>query len=409
MSTYIAKEGDTFERIARIKYGDDQKAYIIRNANPSISGLSDVFGTGVIPEGATIQVPNIRTITPSELSKDKNAVGIKIDDVFFSSWSTFSLRSTIDQLQTFMFTAPFEPTKDNFKKIFQPFSFKESFVSIGDEIVLTGTTVSIEPELTNDSNIVNVSGYSLPGVLNDCTPPVSSYPLQFRDMTLKEIAEKLCQPFGITVTFEDDFGPAFKSTLTEPSKKILTYLASLANDRDLIVTSGPLGDLVFKKLKLDTAEYSINQDDQSVLSISSSFRPQDVYSHITGVKPSVIGGTGIPYTVENKRVDVFRPFTYETTGNVKKADLPSKVEDKARRMYLNAVSFSVKLRGWRTHDGQLWKAGTIVEFEAPRVMVYESTKLVIRSVTLRRSAEEGDTTVLELAYPDIPEKFPWEE
>ena len=121
-----------------------------------------------------------------------------------------------------------------------------------DQVIITGTIVNQNFELDSNPTLISVSGYSKPGVLEDCTIPISLYPLQSDNLSLKQIADKVLQPFGVkykyTANITTEFNKKFKKTNAEPSQQIKGYLNQLASQRGIILTHNAKGELLFTKL-----------------------------------------------------------------------------------------------------------------------------------------------------------------
>lgn len=122
----------------------------------------------------------------------------------WSGWSGLTIRRSADRFAEATFTAPFEPEREEFRKLFRPFGYAPVTVAIGGKTMLIGTMLGVTPNMEPSSRTVDVTCYSQAGVLNDVTMPRASYPLEFNGLTLRQIAEKCCAPFGIPVVFQLD-------------------------------------------------------------------------------------------------------------------------------------------------------------------------------------------------------------
>ena len=241
MTTYSVITGDTFESISRKKYGTEKEADLIARANP---GVAEPL-TG----GTTLTVPALpyapQNVQQAAGSSTEDEVAILIDGKRFRFWDTVRITRAIDTMDTVEFGAPFDAEAPGFKDTFRPFSFKTVVITVGGAPLFTGTMVTVNPVIENARKIVSVSGYSLPGVLNDCTSPASSFPLEFDNQGLREIATALAAPFGISVEFLADQGAVFERVASEPGKKVLAFLTELAKQRNLVISSSSRGKLVF--------------------------------------------------------------------------------------------------------------------------------------------------------------------
>lgn len=410
MSTYQVISGDTFEIIARKKYGDEKEADRIARANPGVAEP--------LTAGTTLTVP-VLPGAPQDLQSQAPAatddeVAILIDGQRFRFWDKVRITRAIDSMDTVEFGAPFDVDAPGFKETFRPFSYKPVVITVGGEPLFTGTMVGVTPVLENGQKVISVSGYSLPGVLNDCTPPASSFPLEFNDQGLREIATSIAAPFGLSVDFVADQGAIFERVACEPGKKALGFLAELAKQRNLIISSSSRGVLVFwQSVSAGQPVARLQQGSAPVLSVTPFFSPQEYYSHVTGIEPVIVGLEGSQFTVKNPRLQgVTRPITFNAPDTLD-ADVKGAVEAKAGRMFGNMASYSVRVATWRDPNGQLWAPNTTVKLQAPGAMIYNEYEFVIRSVEFSRE-RAVESAILDLVIPgsfsgQTPGALPWDE
>lgn len=337
---YKVQNGDTFELISRKKYGTEAEASNIAKANP---GVAEPLTAGIIliipPSPDAPQ--NLQQQTQSAR---ENEVAILIDGKRFRFWDTVRIIRSIDSMDTVEFSAPFDSNAPDFREIFRPFSYKKAVVTVGGIPLFTGIMVVVNPVIENSQKIVSVSAYSLPGVLNDCTSPASSYPLEFDDQGLKNIATSISLPFGISIEFQADQGAIFERVALKPGKKILSFLTNLAKQRKLIVSSTTLGKLLFwQSVKVGKPIARLQQGIAPVLSVVPFFNGQEYYSHVTGLEPVIIGLDGSQFTVKNPRLEgAVRPFTFEVP-DTPNSDVKTAVEAKVGRMFGNVVGYSASV------------------------------------------------------------------
>lgn len=407
MSTlFKATIGDTFDLIARRVYGDELSAYLIREANPGV--------TDPILGGLVLTIPDLPDLRPDLSNVPSNETGILIDGKRFKGWESVRIVRSIDAMDTIEFTAPFESDDGNFRKTFKPLSFKSCVFFVDGSPLFTGTAVSVTPNLEPNRKAVEVGGYSLPGVLNDCTVPPSAYPAEFDGLDLVQIADRLVRPFGLGILILNDIGSIFERVACEPSKKVLSFLIELAQERGLIVSSSTDGSLTFSKSSEAGAPVAIlKQGESPLISVTPTFSPQEYYSTVTGIEPVVFGLEGSRHTIRNPHLEgIFRPYAF-IAQDTEDADVPQLVEAKAGRMFANVATYSANVATWRDPQGDLWEPNTTLKLLAPDAMVYSEYEFLIRSVTFERGPD-SETATLELVFPEsfrgeLPERMPWED
>jgi len=407
--TYKVQTGDTFERIARKEYGTELEAITIERANPGVfSPLSEGLDL-IIPT-----LPDVPTDTVQKsLSTNVDEVAILIEGTRFRFWDSVRIVRSIDTMDVVEFGAPFEIDLSEFKNTFRPFSYAPIEVTVGGVPLFTGTQVGVVPTMDKEKRVVSVSAYSIPGVLGDCTAPASSYPIEFDDFTLRDIAQDLAKPFSIGIDFRDDPGDTFDRVALEPGQPILAFLANLARQRNLIIASTSEGKLLFwKGLNGGTPVARLSQGFSPLLSVSPFFSPQAYFSSLTGIEPVFIGLEGSQFTVQNPRLlGVTRPFTFGADDTIE-GGVEAAVQAKAGRMFGNMAAYSVRVDTWRDSLGDLWEPNTIVSLDAPGAMVYNEYKFVIRTVEFDRTSK-SEIATLNLVIPgsfsgEIPDTLPWD-
>lgn len=401
--------GDTFDSIARKQYGTEQEADRIGRANP---GVAEPLTAGTVLTVPALPGSPSDLQTPGPADRD-DETAILIDGQRFRFWDKVRITRSIDAMDTVEFSAPFGVDAPGFRETFRPFSFKPVVITVGGEPLFTGTMVAVAPAVENSQKVISVSGYSLPGVLNDCTPPASSFPLEFNDQGLREIAAAIASPFGVSVDFQADQGAIFERVASEPGKKALAFLTELAKQRNLIISSTPRGKLVFwQSTEGGSPVARLQQGSAPVLSVTPFFSPQEYYSHITGIEPVIVGLAGAQFTVKNARLQgVTRPITFNAPDTLD-ADIKAAVEAKAGRMFGNMASYSVSVATWRDPNGKLWEPNATVKLQAPEAMIYNEYEFVIRSVEFNRE-RALETATLDLVIPGsfsgkVPEVLPWD-
>ena len=408
-TTYRASTGDTFESIARKVYGDERRSRAIARANPGV--LEPIAPGTVLAVPPAPGAPADKT--PQGPSATGNEVALLIDGTRFRFWSDLRLTRSLDNMDTLEFGAPFEADAPGFRETFRPFSYKPLGVTVGGDPLFTGTLVGIMPDLGNSQKAIGVSGYSRPGVLEDCTAPASAYPVEFNGFDLRGIADALCEPFGVAVVFDGPVGSAFERAAVEPGGNVMAFLSDLARQRGLVVSSTPAGELLFQQSVMPGAPVAaLRQGAAPVLSVTPSFSPQQYYSHITGLEAVRVGTEGSQYTVRNPHLaGIVRPMTF-SAPDVEGGDITDAVRAKAGRMFGNMAAYTVQVATWRDPQGRLWAPNTTMTLEAPDAMVYSAYEFVLRSVQFSRTGD-NESAELDLVLPgsfsgQTPEALPWD-
>ena len=406
MSEYVTQSGDTFERIARQVYGVGTASGILAEANPGI--------TDNLTEGISLFIPEVFPDSPvNEPAENPDEIAIIIDGERFRFWTDATFTVSIDGISSVQFLAPFDPNDAAQREKFRPFSYSDVVVTIGGSQAFKGTMIGTDPDVSPSRSVIAITAYAKAGVLNDCTMPASAYPIEFDNTTLKDIAIKLTQPFGVPVTFDADPGPAFERVALQPGQIIFTFLAELAKQRNLVISTDERGGLVFKQ-SIGSGLPVANLEDNAppVVSVRSRFEQQRYFSDITGIEPVILGFKGSQFTVKNSLLKGrLRPHTF-TVNDVEGGVTQAAVEAKAGRMFGSMVVYLLEVNTWRDPSGKLWAPNTIIKLFAPNSMIYSAYDFLIREVKFFRTSSDK-LAALTLVFPGsyegkIPEALPWD-
>lgn len=411
MSSYTIKPGDTFERIARQVYGDDLKAYLIRDSNPGADGALVVGETLIIPADTSATSSEAKSFNSDAV----NEVALQINGVRFRHWDTVTITRAIDTVSVVEFTAPFDPNDRTARDTFKPFKFQDVTIDVGGSRLFSGTMMTPAPSVTPTARTLSVSCYGKPGVLGDCTAPASSYPIEWDQATLKTIAEAAAKTLGIAVQFDADPGAVFPREALNPGEKVLDFLSSLAAQRNLVIGDTPDGKLLFPLIVESGSPRADFTEGEAgpMTEVSPQFSPQEYYSHVTGIAPLILGLAGTQFTVKNaKLADAVRPVTFDSKDMID-SDVAASVNSKAGRMFASAISYELTLSTWRDPSGELWGPNTLVTLLAPGAFVYSRSTFLIRSVTLSKT-DTSEQATLSLIIPGtlagkVPERLPWDD
>lgn len=124
-----------------------------------------------------------------------------------------------------------------------PDRWSEVTLSIDGQPVLVGWIDEIDPHADEGEVSVTVTGRDKSGDLVDCAATVDG-PAEFRNVTVLQVAKKICEPFGITVKADVDVGAPFDRVAIDPGETAMSAIEKLARQRALVVTSDGIGGLV---------------------------------------------------------------------------------------------------------------------------------------------------------------------
>lgn len=332
----------------------------------------------------------------------------------FGRWSEVELVRGLDCYTAVSVSGPFDHERLEVRRAFQPFAFPPVTVTVGDELVLTGLVKDVVPNVDAAQSAVSVTAYSRAHELVEICAPPPLLPLEFNGLDLRQIAAKLVtSTIGIESVFEGPPGAVFGRVRAEPDAPIHQFLIDLAVQRGFVLTDTPAGGLLFRS-ETKPGSPVARLAGQPLTHVTASFEPSNWFSSVTGRSSRKAGKTTARYSEPNPlyRGSTPRHFTMRI-GDTEGADVPRTAKAAIGRMVASAVSYTVDdLPTWRDPSGKLWAPNKTVTLLAPEAMVYRETELIIRTVTLRQTAEH-ETASLTLTLPGtfggaLPGGMPWD-
>jgi prophage tail gpP-like protein len=415
--------GDTLGSIS-IKYlGTFSKWKNIVAVNPQLEGRKTATdGSPLIFSGDVIVIPDenknekdampyTKTVALSDAESD---VSIVVDGYKFLGFTGYEINLSYDSFDSFSFSAPYDIASREIADALAPFTFKDCEIYYNGELLIKGTLLTPDPEISGGAKEITLQGYPLCGILNDCTVPLAQYPAEFSGLTLEEIAVPIGESFGISVVFNCDSGLPFEKVSIEPTEKIMDFFVKLSKQRNLLFTNDKQGRLVFFSPEQESVFASFAEGVPPLMSLKPKFNAQDFYSHIIGFSKADANNDAEQYIYENKyltKKGIIRCNTI-IVDDADSGSLESSVKSHAGRMFADCVSYELECEHHTNIDNEVFKKGMTVCIKAPGAMIRQETKFIARNVKLLRT-NEGKTASLSLILPgsytgEIPEVMPWE-
>ena len=337
-------------------------------------------------------------------------ISILIDNRRFENWENVNINLSLDSIDTFSLGTSMSPENSDFTRAFEPFKYPEIEIQANGESLLAG--VVFPKSVSIGSKNLSLGGASRPGILNKLPVPPDKYPLELKDLDLRQIATLMAGYYDVDVKLSGAVGSPFSPAISpEPAESVLSFLVKLAKKRSFLVSNTVEGILNFFVPGTSSVVSPLRQGQMPLLDAKADFDDENMFSSVTGFGAAEAGRDPESFTVPVINLSgLDRPFVY-TVSESQGADLQEAVKFKAGRIFANAVKTSVEVAGWRGENGKIWLPGDFILLQAPGVYFYNETKLMIRDVALNRTASE-ETAGLELIFPgvysgELPKSFPW--
>ena len=316
---------------------------------------------------------------------------------FFNNWQLRLVHDSVGS--TFSFSYYFNPNNSELKEMSCVTHFHEVTLEYNDELLVTGVITSQKFFQEAQNKLVTISGYSKPGVLEDCQIPPSIYPLQSNGLTLSQIADKLVNPFrknyGLDFEIDPDvlskMNKVYKVSTASATQSIKDYLSTICSQRNIILTHNEKGNLYFTTANTTgnpILEFDTTKETIPGTNFVLEYNGQMMHSHITIMgQSSIDGGNSREYTLRNPYVigTVYRPKVIEQSSGD-----DNDTKEFARRELgneLSSLKLTITTDRW-VIDGKIIKPNNIITVYAPDLYIYHKSNWFIQSIEFNSDSEK---------------------
>jgi prophage tail gpP-like protein len=273
-------------------------------------------------------------------------------------------------------------------------------VQIGRDLVMTGWVDRLKPSIRGKKNhFVGYSGRSKSQDAVDCS---AEWPGgQINGSSVLEIANKLLQPYGITVEGQVDTGPPipqFNLTIGESAYSIIERLARF---RGLLIYDLPNGNLVLAQAGSDIMGSGMKQgeniqDADADYSMDQRFSDYEAFITAVDTLSDLGNGGNLLATTTDPGVKRHRLRTIISEGGALGNDVAKKraIWEAARRAGRSNVVIAT-VDSWRDTDGKLWTPNAIIPIDAPALKLPDGLIWIISQVTFKRDRLTGTTAIIQ--------------
>lgn len=307
----------------------------------------------------------------------------------------------------FGFNFYFDPNNFEHKEFACVTHYHEVELFYNDELLIKGNIFNNKFKVSSKKELSSVSGYSLPGVLNDCEIPVSMYPLQNDGLSLRQIAQKLIAPFKIEMIIDSSvserMNKSFDTSTASEHQTVASYLTELATQKNIVISHDNNGRLLFTESKTSLKpilDFDLTKETPFGNTFEFEVDGQSMHHKITVQKDAdPEGGNAGEYTLRNPYVlqSVFRPTVKsQSSGDDIDTQL---VARRALSNELRAVKLTITMDRWDI-DGKIMRPNNVISIFAPELYIWRKTNFFIESINFTGSSTETIAT-LNCVLPEV--------
>ena len=326
---------------------------------------------------------------------------IKVNGRFIENFTALKLSRSLDSIaSTFAFSVRFNPENDDHKELFKPLQYHDTEIYSDDNrLLFTGTILNHEFKSDSGSNLLNISGYSKCGILDDVTIPPSLFPLESNNRSLSEIMNRLCNSFGIKVLIDESVNieseRVFKKTVAEQTETIKSYMAKLTSQRNILLSHNEKGEVVLFKINTKKKpKYYFNRENS--LAMSTSWNGQAMHSQINVIRQPSKENAGVSTVdkVDSFYIKKFRPIT-KVLSSGEDTDTSKAANNEYAAELKNGIRLTLELQGLFNDI----IPGDLINVHNHEVYSFAYSRWIVSSIDLSID-ENSTTTSLNLTLPE---------
>lgn len=321
-----------------------------------------------------------------------------IDNKIYEGFKNIRLARNLTEL-----TGSFEITLvDKWRVDQEDFDIKpglEISCKLGDTPLYKGYIDRLSISLSASSRNLTISGRDITGDLVDCSIIGNN---EFNNMTLDAIAKELVKPFGINIIIFSDVGAPFSKFTVNQGETVFEALERLAKQREMLLTSSPVGNLVFEKKGVVRSSTELIEG-VNILQAAVTFDNTERFSeyHVKGQAPGLLGsandntkGKGL---AKDSGITRYRPTLILSENPADNSGSQKRAQWESSFRAAKAMQVSVMTQGWTQKNGEIWATNQTVHIDCRSLGLKQD--MLIQRVRFEQS-ESGRRTELELIRPD---------
>jgi len=353
---------------------------------------------------------------------------LRVGGMVYGGWKSVSVRTGIEQIAGIFELAiterwPNQPTQWAIPP------GESCAVEYGDEVLITGYVDAVAVNYDASQHEIKVTGRDRTGDLVDCSAPS----LAFSNLSLMQIAEKLCKPFGVTVIDETTAAvrpgkpravKALPKQAVQNGETVHRALEKLARIEGVLLASDGLGGLIITRAGLAGQCDTVLEFGKNILAASFEHSHAALYSEITvkgqasaaaaaqyGVVDAqpkgVVKRSTLASTAGNSQINRYRPLIIVAETQADGRRCQNRAAWEAGNREAKARKVSVTVQGWReTADGPLWRINKRVRVVCPWMRLDEWWVIAAIDYKLDESGTTAELSLVSAGALDVLPEIP---
>jgi prophage tail gpP-like protein len=270
---------------------------------------------------------------------------------------------------------------------------------------MRGRLYTVSPSLNTGRREIEFEGWTFAA---DAVDSTIRPPLEFKKLNLRDLAERILTPLGISIVFDVDEDPQFSRVDADPQESAFQFLADLARQRGVLITSTAQGKVLFTRAASGAPVATIFEDFPPFREINARFDGRERFYTYRAMGQSPKKNSKVAIAKDDA-VPATRYLTF-SADDATAEDLQKAAEWQRSKQLADALTIPFPVSSWYDPNGNLWKENTIVTVVSPSIFVPNGYDFLIRSVEYLFEPS-GISAVLNLVPPQVftgePIVEPW--
>lgn len=329
-----------------------------------------------------------------------DAVELSVDGTIYGGWQEFAFGRRIDDCAALLSLKVTEKWAGIAAR--RPVRQGAAYsLSLGGEEKAAGYIDGLAVDYDPDNHSVNIETRCAMADIVDCAAAVDG-PHEFRNLTLAALAQKLCQPYGLTVRAECDTGAPFARFAIQPGETAWAAIERAARQRAVLAFGDGRRELVMTRAGLSGVATGSIRLGENAKSASGRFSQAERFSLVV-VRSQQESADDLDAESElhpegrasDEAISRYRP-------TVIVGEEPGPGQTLAERAAWHkavargrGATVTYVMQGWRDEGGTFWMPNTSVHVRDDYMSI--DRELLIVAVTHRLTESGGRETELEVA------------
>lgn len=246
-------------------------------------------------------------------------------------------------------------------------------VAVGKDKVFTGYVDEVDPSYDAGRHQVRVTGREKTADLIDCS--AIHKPGSWKNRRIEQIAAELASPFGIATKAVTATGAPFPAFALQQGETVFEAIDRMAKQRGLLPVTNEDGDLEFRRPGQTKASYRLVEGDNiegGSFRNDAKARFSDYIIKGHGVGADFLSGTKASRpsaSAKDPGMPRYRPLLIVHNVGATTASLTDRAKWEATTRAAKGQEATLKVVGWRSRDGALYRFDQLVTASAPTLGV----------------------------------------